>query len=207
MRAFGAEHLQYGDPRGSRELRAAIADHLLSARGLRCDPDQIMLTSGTQHSLRIVLSAILAAFLTVLPPSTASAAASKYSAIVIDAVSGKTLYAQSADAQRHPASLTKMMTLYILFEELDAGRMKLTTPLDVSAAAAGQAPSKLGLRAGSTIKVEDAILGIVTKSANDAAWVVGENIGGSVPAFAQRMNKTARALGMMRSGVVRVSVE
>src|SRR5262249_21316716 len=59
MRAFGTEHLQYGDPRGSRELRAAIADHLLSARGLRCDPDQIMLTSGTQHSLRIVLSAIL----------------------------------------------------------------------------------------------------------------------------------------------------
>ena len=59
MRAFGAEHLQYGDPRGSRELRAAIADHLLSARGLRCDPDQIMLASGTQHSLRIVLSAIL----------------------------------------------------------------------------------------------------------------------------------------------------
>src|ERR1700737_910170 len=59
MRAFGAEHLRYGDPRGSRELRAAIADHLLSARGLRCDPDQIMLTSGTQHALRIVLSAIL----------------------------------------------------------------------------------------------------------------------------------------------------
>ena len=59
MRAFGTEHLQYGDPRGSRELRAAIADHLLSARGLRCDPDQIMLASGTQHGLRIVLSAIL----------------------------------------------------------------------------------------------------------------------------------------------------
>ena len=59
MRAFGNEHLQYGDPRGSRELRAAIADHLLSARGLRCDPDQIMLASGTQHALRIVLGAIL----------------------------------------------------------------------------------------------------------------------------------------------------
>jgi D-alanyl-D-alanine carboxypeptidase len=156
----------------------------------------LRIRKGQLQPLAIAFAAIVAAFLTVLPPSTATAAASKYSAIVIDAVSGKTLYAQSADAQRHPASLTKMMTLYILFEELDAGRMKLTTPLNVSASAAAQAPSKLGLKAGTTIKVEDAILGIVTKSANDAAWVVGENIGGSVPAFAQRMNKTARALGM-----------
>jgi len=157
----------------------------------------LRIRKGLLHPVAIVPLAIGAAFLFLASiTSPAASAESKYAAIVVDAVSGKTLFAANADARRHPASLTKMMTLYILFEELDAGRMKLTTSFSVSPNAAAQAPSKLGLKAGSSIKVEDAILGIVTKSANDAAYVVAENVSGSVPAFAQRMNRTARALGM-----------
>jgi D-alanyl-D-alanine carboxypeptidase len=136
------------------------------------------------------------AFLSLLPFSAPAAANPKYAAIVVDANTGKTLYARNAESQRFPASLTKMMTLYVLFEELDAGRVKLTTPFSVSAVAARQAPSKLGLKAGSSIKAEDAILGLVTKSANDVAVVVAENVSGSISSFAARMNRTARALGM-----------
>ena len=89
-----------------------------------------------------------------------------------------------------------MMTLYLLFEELDAKRLTLKSPLSVSANAARQPPSKLGLHAGSTIAVEDAILALVTKSANDVAVVVAENVGGNVDDFAARMTRTAHALGM-----------
>jgi D-alanyl-D-alanine carboxypeptidase len=109
---------------------------------------------------------------------------------------GETLFARNADDKRYPASLTKMMTLYVLFEELDAGRLSLDSKLSISANAAAQAPSKLGLRAGKTIEVEDAILGLTTKSANDAAVVIAENVSGSVSGFAERMNRTARAVGM-----------
>ena len=152
---------------------------------------------GLLHRLAILPVAIAAVWLcqfaSVVP---ASAAEQKYAALVIDAVTGKTLYARNADSSRYPASLTKMMTLYVLFEELDAGRVDLTTRFSVSAVAAAQAPSKLGLKAGSSIKVEDLILGLVTKSANDAAVVVAENVSGSVRGFAARMNRTASALGM-----------
>lgn len=123
----------------------------------------------------------------------------KYAAIVVDAKTGKTLFARHADAKRFPASLTKMMTLYVLFEELDAGRVSLETRLAVSAKAAKQPPSKLGLRTGTSIRVEDAIKGLVTKSANDVAVVVAEHVSGSVPAFAGRMNRTARILGMRKT--------
>jgi D-alanyl-D-alanine carboxypeptidase len=125
-----------------------------------------------------------------------AAANEKYAAIVFDVNSGETLFARNADARRFPASLTKMMTLYILFEELEAGRLQLDSRLSVSRNAATQAPSKLGIRAGSTIEVEEAILGLVTKSANDVAVAVAENIGGSVSDFAGRMTRTARALDM-----------
>ncbi len=141
----------------------------------------------------------MAAFLSLLSLTAPATADEKYAAIVFDSNSGKTLFARNADAERYPASLTKMMTLYLLFEELDAGRVTLATRLPVSANAARQAPSKLGLRAGSSIKAEDAILALVTKSANDAAVVVAEHIGGSVSGFAARMNRTARALGMNRT--------
>jgi len=124
---------------------------------------------------------------------------SKYSAIVVDTATGKVLYQYAPDTQRYPASLTKMMTLYVMFEELERGRFKLTTPLRVSALAQRQSPTKLGLRAGETITVEDAIKGLITRSANDAAAVIAENVAGSVPAFAERMTRTAHAIGMTRT--------
>lgn len=131
-------------------------------------------------------------------PATANAN-SKYAGIVVDAKTGKTLYASSADAYRYPASLTKIMTLYVVFEELEAGRLSLGSRLKVSKYASGRPPSKLGLKPGKTIKVKDAILALVTKSANDVATVVAENIGGSEKKFAERMTRTARALGMKKT--------
>src|SRR5262249_43036655 len=110
-----------------------------------------------------------------------------YSSIVIDVNSGAVMQATNADAPRHPASLTKIMTLYLLFERLEQGKIKLTTDLPVSARAAVQAPSKLSLKPGDSIRVETAIRAIVTKSANDVAVVVAEAIGGDEPAFAKMM--------------------
>ena len=119
--------------------------------------------------------------------------------MVVDAKTGRTLHAENEDALRHPASVTKVMTLYLLFEQLERGRISLATPLRVSANAAAQAPSKLGLEAGETIEVEDAIQALVTKSANDVAVVVAEHLGGSEEAFAAEMTRKARALGMSRT--------
>ncbi len=119
-----------------------------------------------------------------------------YAAIVIDANSGSILHSAHADATRHPASLTKIMTLYMLFERLDSGKLSLDSRLRVSEHAADQSPTKLGLREGSTITVEDAIKGMVTRSANDAAVVVAENLAGSEEEFARQMTRKARALGM-----------
>ncbi|WP_210162553.1 D-alanyl-D-alanine carboxypeptidase [Cucumibacter marinus] len=123
----------------------------------------------------------------------------KYAGIVVDAKTGKVLYSNAADSQRYPASVAKVMTLYILFQEIDAGRMSLSTPLKVSQHAANAQPSKLYLKPGSTIAAKDAILALVTKSANDVARVVAENISGSESAFAERMTSTAKALGMNRT--------
>jgi D-alanyl-D-alanine carboxypeptidase len=119
-----------------------------------------------------------------------------YAAIVVDANSGRVLHAANPDSQRHPASITKIMTLYLLFEQLEAGKLKLDSSLTVSARAASQAPSKLDLKPGQTIKVEDAIKALVTKSANDIAVVVAETIAGSEDEFARTMTRKARALGM-----------
>ena len=121
------------------------------------------------------------------------------SSIVVDANSGAVLEGSNPDALRHPASLTKVMTLYLLFERLDAGKMRLDTPLKVSEHAADQDPTKLNLKPGSTISVEDAIKGIVTRSANDAAVTIAENIGGDEDGFARMMTAKARALGMTRT--------
>jgi D-alanyl-D-alanine carboxypeptidase len=120
----------------------------------------------------------------------------RYADIVVDGNSGAILHASNPDALRHPASLTKIMTLYLLFEQLEAGKLKLDSSLEVSEHAAIQSPTKLGLRNGQTIKVEDAIKGIVTRSANDAAVVVAENVGGDEEAFAKLMTRKAQALGM-----------
>jgi D-alanyl-D-alanine carboxypeptidase len=135
----------------------------------------------------------------VMPASGAFAANNKYAAIVVDAKTGKTLFARNADAARYPASLTKMMTLYILFQEIESGRFKMKSRLKVSKYAAARPPSKLGLRAGQTIAVRDAIRALAVKSANDVASVVAEAIEGSESAFAKRMTRTARSLGMKRT--------
>lgn len=119
--------------------------------------------------------------------------------IVVDHGTGAVLDARNADEQAYPASLTKMMTLYLTFRALDAGQVTLRSRLRVSARAAGMPPTKLGLRSGSTITVEDAILGLVTKSANDAAVVLAEALGGSESRFAVLMTRTARQLGMKRT--------
>jgi D-alanyl-D-alanine carboxypeptidase len=123
----------------------------------------------------------------------------RYSAIIVDGNSGTTLTATDPDGIRHPASLTKIMTLYLLFERLESGRMKLDTEMPVSEHAADQDPTKLDLRAGGSIKVEDAIKGLITRSANDAAVVIAEAIGGSEDEFAKMMTRKARALGMSRT--------
>jgi len=122
-----------------------------------------------------------------------------FSSIIVDANSGNTLQATSADSQRHPASLTKIMTLYLLFERLESGKIKLDSTMDVSENASEQAPTKLGLQPGQTLRVEDAIKGLVTRSANDAAVVIAESLGGSEESFAKEMTRKARALGMSKT--------
>jgi D-alanyl-D-alanine carboxypeptidase len=122
--------------------------------------------------------------------------AAPFAAYVMDARTGETLFARNAETRLHPASLTKMMTLYIAFQEIEAGRISPDTMVTISAHAAGQPPSRLGLRAGQTIALRYLIRAAAVKSANDAATAIAEAIGGSERAFAQRMTETARALGM-----------
>ena len=121
------------------------------------------------------------------------------SSIIVDANSGATLSANNPDAIRFPASLTKIMTLYLLFERLESGKLKLDSEMEVSEHASEQAPTKLGLRPGQTIKVEDAIKGLVTRSANDASVVIAEAISGDEDDFAKLMTRKARALGMTKT--------
>jgi D-alanyl-D-alanine carboxypeptidase len=124
----------------------------------------------------------------------------KYSALVIDASSGATLHQANATATRYPASLTKMMTLYLLFEALEQGRLSKTTEIPVSSFAARQPPSKLGLKTGQSIDVDSAIQALAVKSGNDVAVAVAEYLGGTEEQFAAQMTARARGLGM--SGTV-----
>ncbi|OCK56588.1 D-alanyl-D-alanine carboxypeptidase [Bradyrhizobium sp. LMTR 3] len=123
----------------------------------------------------------------------------QFSSIIVDGNSGAVLASNNPDGIRRPASLTKIMTLYLLFERLESGKMKLDTEMEVSEHASEQAPTKLGLRPGQTLKVEDAIKGLVTRSANDAAVVVAEAIAGDEAEFARLMTRKARALGMSKT--------
>ena len=123
----------------------------------------------------------------------------QFSSIIVDGNSGAVLTSNNPDGIRRPASLTKIMTLYLLFERLDAGKMKLDTEMEVSEFASEQAPTKLGLKPGQTLKVEDAIKGLVTRSANDAAVVIAEAIAGDEAEFAKLMTRKARALGMSKT--------
>ncbi len=128
-----------------------------------------------------------------------------FAAMVVDENSGRTLYAASENELRHPASITKVMTLYLLFEQLEKGRMTLDTPIEVSAHAASQAPSKLGLEPGDSLSTDEAIKAVVTRSANDIAVAIAEKIGGDEQTFAEMMTRKAHALGMSRTVYVNAS--
>lgn len=126
-------------------------------------------------------------------------------AIVVDQDTGRVLYADDADGLRHPASTTKLMTLLLLLEAMDAKKLTMDTPLTVSARAAARPPSKLGLRPGSTIRVRDALPGLAVHSSNDVASVVAENLGGTEERFALQMTARARQLGMTRTNFANAS--
>jgi D-alanyl-D-alanine carboxypeptidase len=145
------------------------------------------------------VAAVLLALATLLVAPHAAGASEKYAAIVIDAASGKVLHADQADELRYPASMTKMMTLYLVFERLQSNELSYETRLLIDGHAAAQPPSKLGLKPGSSISVRDAIGALATKSANDVAAAVATHIAGSEPAFARLMTQKARALGMMHT--------
>lgn len=143
-----------------------------------------------QTQLRGLTLAIVLAF------AAAAAQAAPYAAYVMDARTGKVLHSSNADTKLHPASLTKMMTLYIVFDEVRRGRLSLDQKVKISQNAASEPPSKLGLRAGQTIELRYLIRAAAIKSANDAATALGEAVAGSEAAFASRMDAYARAMGM-----------
>lgn len=136
------------------------------------------------------------ALITISATPLQASAATKYSAIVIDARTGKVLHEENADSRRYPASLTKMMTLYLTFEAMKSGRISKNTPVVFSAQAATQPPTKIGVKAGGSITVEQAIYSLVTRSANDASMALAEMLGGSEQNFARMMTAKAQALGM-----------
>lgn len=148
---------------------------------------------------RISYAALLGVFMLfgAVVPSTVTAA--PYAAMVMDARNGEVLHSRNADTRLHPASLTKMMTLYIAFEALRLGELTLDTEITISSNAANEPPSRLGLRSGSTIRLRYLIRAAAIRSGNDAATAIGEAIAGSEAAFARRMTRTARALGMTRT--------
>ncbi|WP_244544128.1 MULTISPECIES: serine hydrolase [unclassified Beijerinckia] len=128
-----------------------------------------------------------------------------YAAIVVDANSGRILHAVNENALRHPASLTKVMTLYMLFEQLERGKLRLDSEIPISSYAAAKPPTKLGLRPGQSITVDNAIKAVVTRSANDIATAIGEAIGGDEATFSDMMTRKARSLGMTRTRFVNAS--
>lgn len=139
------------------------------------------------------------AFLILIAIQTTSLAAAPYAAMVIDARSGEVLHSRNADTRLHPASLTKMMTLYVVFDAVRRGEITMDTKVKISRHAASEPPSKLGLRAGQTIALRYLVRAAAVKSANDAATALGEAIEGSEAAFARRMTRTAEAMGMTRT--------
>ncbi len=145
------------------------------------------------------MGVFLTAFMLVLSFAPLKALAAPYAAMVIDARTGEVLHSRNADTRLHPASLTKMMTLYIAFEAVRNGEITLDTQVRITRAAAAEPPSKLGLRSGQTIAFRYLIRAAAVKSANDAATAIGIAISGSEAAFARRMTRTAKAMGMSRT--------
>ena len=142
---------------------------------------------------------VIVGMVATVATATPAEAAPKYAGIVIDAKTGKVLYSEDADALRYPASLTKMMTLYLTFEALEAGKIRLNTRVPFSKNASSEPPTKLGVGVGNSITVEQAMLGLITRSANDASTALAEMLGGSEERFARMMTQKARALGMTRT--------
>lgn len=147
---------------------------------------------------RVVWAIITMLTIAATAPSGVASAAPppRYAAFMIDANSREVLYANAADEARHPASLTKMMTLYLVFDALEAGRLRIDDQVPISSYAASQPPSRLGLRAGQSLSVDNAISVTAVKSANDIAVALAEKVGGTVPGFVGMMNAKAQALGM-----------
>lgn len=183
------------------EIRCFLAPpHLLACFQISwaLDPANEAETGGDVKLRQGQIAHIFAFVAVMLLAATASIAA-PYAAMVMDMRSGKVIHAQNADTQLHPASLTKMMTLYIAFEAIEHGEISLDTMVTISSNAANEPPSKLGLRAGQKIALRYLIRAAAVKSANDAATAIGEAIEGSEAAFARRMNRTAQAMGMTRT--------
>ncbi|WP_077546015.1 D-alanyl-D-alanine carboxypeptidase [Pseudorhizobium flavum] len=170
----------------------------MSATVLKAD-FSILLPNRPANILNLLLGLALTLTFLVGAPSRDAQAAPKYAGIVVDANTGKVLYSDDPDGLRYPASLTKMMTLYLTFEALEAGRIRLDSKVPMSKKAAAEPPSKLGVGAGNSLTVEQAIKALVTRSANDVATALGEFLGGSESRFAQIMTNKARALGMTRT--------
>lgn len=155
--------------------------------------------SFSWRPLQSLLAALLVWLLLAGAAAAATFAPGKFAAIVVDEASGEVLYARQADAQRYPASLTKVMTLYLAFEALERGDLKLDDKIVMSPRAAARPPSKLGLAAGERLTVQEALEILVVKSANDVATALAEEIAGTESAFARRMTAKARELGMTRT--------
>ncbi|MHA6685591.1 D-alanyl-D-alanine carboxypeptidase [Mesorhizobium sp. A556] len=155
-------------------------------------------SAGINSKFRSPLQAVmmLALAMTFTVAGATSSFAARHSAIVVDANTGRTLYASDANGRRYPASLTKMMTLYLTFEALAKGKISKSSKVTFSANAAAEPPTKLGVRKGGAISVDTAILSMVTKSANDSSTALGELLGGSEANFSRMMTAKARALGM-----------
>ncbi|QMW22298.1 D-alanyl-D-alanine carboxypeptidase family protein [Sandaracinobacteroides saxicola] len=160
--------------------------------------------SRVRRSL-LSLAALAAASLAAPAAAASLVGQPKYAAALIDAKSGELLYSRMADEPRYPASITKVMTLYLAFEQLAAGRLRLDDRLTVSRFAANQRPSRLGLRPGTTISVDEAIRAIACKSANDMAVALAERLAGSESAFAELMTLRARQLGMANTSFYNAS--
>jgi D-alanyl-D-alanine carboxypeptidase len=159
----------------------------------------IMKRSWLRVQAAITLTVVVLAITLSIVPLKAFAADLPMTYLVVDVNNGKVLSERGAREKRFPASLTKMMTLYVLFDALDAGKVKLTDRIMMSENAASEVPSKLSVGAGNTITVEDAIRALAIKSANDVATAVAEHLGGSERGFADMMNQAARQMGMLDS--------
>jgi D-alanyl-D-alanine carboxypeptidase len=178
----------------SHELRRLTAMAVLALSLAAC-----------QSSPRPELQAAAQVSPTFAMPVIGAAEERGHSALVVDVATGAVLFDSNSEAVRYPASLTKMMVLYMAFEEIAAGRLSLDEGMPVSAEAASRPPSRLGLAAGERLLVRDAIAALAVKSANDVAVVMAERLGGSEAAFASAMTAKARALGMSRTRFVNAS--